>query len=84
MGTWLLVLSCLGDPLACDMALGPWKEIRFGSEKRCVVEGESIVARVTRTNIDDSIVIKYSCRPYTEEDAKKDAGQPHDDKDDNK
>jgi hypothetical protein len=67
------------------VALGPWREIRFGSEKRCMVEGESIVARVARTNIDDNIVIKYSCRPYTEEDAKKDADKARDDdKDDGK
>jgi hypothetical protein len=76
MGTWLLILSCLGDPAACDRAV-PWKEARFGSEKRCMVEGESIVARVQRTNIDDNVVITYSCRPYTEEDAK-----GHNDKDD--
>ncbi len=46
-----------------------------------MVEGESIVARVARTNIEDNIVIKYSCRPYTEEDAKKNAGKARDDDD---
>ena len=81
MGTWLAILSCLGDLVACNGALGPWKEIRFGSETRCLVEGESIVARVARTNIDNNIVVKYSCRPYTEEDAKKDAGKARDDND---
>jgi hypothetical protein len=70
MGTWLLMLSCLGDPAACDRAV-PWKEIRFGSQKRCMVEGDSIVARNARTNLDDNIVITYSCRPFTEEDAKR-------------
>ena len=70
MGTWLLMLACSGDPMACDTALGPWREVRLGSEARCMVQGESIVRTVARTNVNDSI-ITYSCRPYTEEDAKK-------------
>jgi hypothetical protein len=70
MGTWLLILSCLGDPSACNKAL-PFKEIRFGSEARCKVEVDSIVARNERTNLDDNIVISYSCRRFTEEDAKR-------------
>jgi hypothetical protein len=84
MGMWLLTVSCLGDPAACNVALGPWKELLLGNETRCMVEGESIVARNARINIDNNIVIKYSCRPYTEEDAKKDAGKARDedDKDD--
>jgi len=83
---WVLTLSCLGDPAACNLALGPWKELLLGSETRCMVEGESIVTRGARINIDNNIVIKYSCRPYTEEDAKKDAGKARDDdeKDDNR
>ena len=71
MGMWLLMLSCLGDPAMCNRALGPWNEARFGSEARCMVEGESIVARNARTNLDGNIVIMYSCRPFTEEDAKR-------------
>ena len=81
MGMWVLTLSCLGDPAACNVALGPWKELLLGSETRCMVEGESIVTRGARINIDNNIVIKYSCRPYTEEDAKKDAGKARDDDD---
>jgi hypothetical protein len=73
MGTWLLILSCLGDPGACSSALGPWNGARFGSEVRCTVEGEGIIKTTARRNADDNIVITYSCRPYTEEDAKKDA-----------
>ncbi len=73
MGTWLLMLACSGDPAACRAVLGPWKEARFGSEARCTVQGESIVKTTARINIDDNIVITYSCRPYTEEDAKEDA-----------
>ena len=81
MGMWVLTLSCLGDPAACNVALAPWKELLLGSETRCMVEGESIVARVARTKIDNNIVVEYSCRPYTEEDAKKDAGKARDDDD---
>jgi hypothetical protein len=77
MGTWLLILSCLGDPAACNAAL-PWKEVRFGNQARCMVEGDSIVKRTARTNLDDSIVITYACRPYTEEDAKKNAANDDD------
>ena len=73
MGTWLLILACNGDPRTCNTVLGPWQEARFGSEARCMVQGDSIVKTAPRTNIDDNIVITYSCRPYTEEDAKKDA-----------
>jgi hypothetical protein len=83
MGTWLLILSCLGDTAACNAAL-PWKEGRFGNQARCMVEGNSIVQRTARTNIDDNIVITYSCRPYTEEDAKNNAGTTRDDDDDRK
>ncbi len=36
-----------------------------------MVQGESIVKTAARTNSNDNIVITYSCRPYTEEDAKK-------------
>jgi len=70
MGTWLLMLACSGDPMACDTILGPWREVRLGSEARCMVQGESIVKSAARTNVSDNI-ITYSCRPYTEEDAKK-------------
>lgn len=80
MGTWLLILSCVGDPAACNAAL-PHREVRFGNQARCMVEGESIIKRVERTNIDDNIVITYSCRPYTEEDARKSAGKARDDDD---
>lgn len=83
MGTWLLMLSCLGDPAACNAAL-PWKEARFGNQTRCMVEGDSIVKRTARANIDDNIVITYSCRPYTEEDAKTAAAKAKDDDDDRK
>jgi hypothetical protein len=83
MGTWLLILSCLGDPAACSAAL-PWRESRFGNQARCMVEGESITARIARTNLDDNIIITYSCRPYTEEDVKKDAAKSKDDDDDRK
>jgi hypothetical protein len=38
-----------------------------------MVQGESIVKTVARTNVDDNMVITYSCRHYTEEDAEKDA-----------
>jgi hypothetical protein len=69
MGTWLLLLACSGDPTACNTVLGPSQEIRFGSEVRCMVEGDSIVRGAARTNIGDKVVITYSCRPYTEEDA---------------
>jgi len=79
MGTWLLMLSCLGDPVACNRALGPWNGARFGSEVRCMVEGDSIVKTTARTNTDDNIVIAYSCRAYTEGDAKKDAEKIRDD-----
>lgn len=71
MGTWLLMLSCSGEPMACGAVLRPWNEARFGSEARCMVQGESIVKTAARTNSNDNIVITYSCRPYTEEDAKK-------------
>jgi hypothetical protein len=80
MGVWLLMLSCLGDPAACHRVLGPWNEARFGSEARCMVEGESIVKSNARTNPGDNIAIRYSCRPFTEEDAKK-AAQKHKDDD---
>ena len=80
MGTWLLILSCSGNPIACNAVLGPSKEARFGSETRCLVEGESIVKTTARTNRNDNIDITYSCRPYTEEDAKK-AGKPKDEND---
>jgi hypothetical protein len=80
MGTWLLLLSCLGDAAACNAAL-PWKEIRFGSQARCMVEGDSIVKRIGRTNLDDNIVITYSCRPYTEKDAENDAAKARHDGD---
>jgi hypothetical protein len=50
-----------------------WQEARFGSEIRCMVEGESIVKTAARTNVDDNMVITYSCRRYTEEDAETDA-----------
>ncbi len=70
MGTWLLILSCLGDPAACNKAV-PFSEIRFGSEARCKVEGDSVVARNARTNLDDNIIISFSCRRFTEEDAKR-------------
>ena len=83
MGTWLLILSCLGGPVACDAAL-PWKEARFGNQARCMVEGDSIVKRIERTNLDDNIVITYSCRPYTAEDAKKDAAKAAADDDERK
>jgi hypothetical protein len=83
MGTWLLILSCLGGAAACDSAL-PWKEARFGNQARCMVEGDSIVKRTARTNLDDNIVITYSCRPYTEEDAQKEAGKAKDDDGDGK
>ena len=73
MGTWLLMLACSGDPMSCNTVLGLWQEVRFGSEARCMVEGDSIVSGAARTNIGDKIVITYSFRPYTEEDAKKDA-----------
>src|SRR5215510_9797582 len=71
MGTWLLMLTCSGDPMACNTVLGPWQEVRFGNEARCMVQGESIVKTAARTNVNDNIVITYSCRPYTEEDAKR-------------
>ena len=80
MGTWLLILSCSGDPMACIAVLGPWKEARFGSQARCLVQGESIVQTAARTNSNDNIEITYSCRPYTEEDAKK-AGKAKDEDD---
>ena len=80
MGMWLLILSCLGDAGACDRAV-PWKELRLGSQARCMVEGESIVTRIARTNLDDNIVITYLCRPFTEEDTKKGAGKIKDDDD---
>jgi hypothetical protein len=72
MGTWLLILSCLGDATACNAAL-PFKEIRFGNQARCMVEGESIVKRIARANLQDNIDITYLCRPYTENDAKEQA-----------
>jgi hypothetical protein len=88
MGTWLLMLSCLGDTAACNAVTGPWKEARFGNEKRCMVQGESIVNETARTNIDSNIIITYSCRPYTEEDAKEGAkkakGKDRDKDDDGK
>jgi hypothetical protein len=71
MGTWLLLLVCTGDPVACNAILAVWKDARFGSEARCMVQGDTIVKTTARTNLDDNIVISYSCRPYTEEDAKK-------------
>jgi hypothetical protein len=69
MGTWLLMLACSGDPRACNTVLGSSQEIRLGSELRCMAEGDSIVRFAARTNIRDKVVITYSCRPYTEEDA---------------
>jgi hypothetical protein len=81
MGTWLLILSCLGDPAVCNKAL-PWKEIRFGSQARCKVEGDGIIARNARTNPDDKIVITYSCRPFTEDDVKRADKTDKDDKND--
>jgi hypothetical protein len=80
MGTWLLLLSCLGDATACNAVIGPWKEARFGNQARCMVQGDSIVRTTARTNIDDNIVITYSCRPYTEEDARKAVDDDDDDK----
>ena len=77
MGTWLLILTCLGDAAACNTAL-PWKVVRFGSQERCVVEGNSIVTRTARTNLDSNIVITYSCRPYTEDDAEEQAKETPD------
>jgi hypothetical protein len=73
MEMYLLILSCLGDATACNTAL-PWQAARFGSQARCMVEGESIVTRaysssIARTNL-DGLVITYLCRPYTEDDAK--------------
>jgi hypothetical protein len=38
-----------------------------------MVQGESIVKTTARTNVNDNMVITYSCRRYTEEDAKRDA-----------
>jgi hypothetical protein len=73
MGMWLLMLACNGDPVACNTVVGPWQEARFGSEIRCMVQGDSIVKTTARTNIDRDIAITYSCRRYTEDDAKKDA-----------
>jgi len=77
MGMWLLLLSCLGDDAACNTAL-PWKTLILGSQARCMVEGESIVTRIARTNLDSNLAIKYSCRPYTEEDAKEQAKEAED------
>jgi hypothetical protein len=71
MGTWVLVLSCSGDPTVCNTVLGPWKDARFGSEIRCMVQGDSIVKTAARTDNDNNMVITYSCRPYTSEDFKK-------------
>ena len=79
MGMWVLMLSCLGDPTACNRAVGLLNEARFGNEARCMVEGASIVKTIARTNIDDNIVITYSCRPFTEEDFKKAAAKAKDD-----
>jgi hypothetical protein len=79
MGVWLLMLSCVGDPAACNRALGPSNETMFGSEVRCTVEGESIVTSNARTNPGDNIAITYSCRPFTGEDAKKAAQKDRDD-----
>ena len=73
MGMWLLMLACNGDSSACNAVLRPWQEAKFGSEIRCMVQGESIVKTAARTNVDDNMVITYSCRRYTEEDAKTDA-----------
>jgi len=72
MGMWLLMLACSGDSTACNAVLRPWQETRFGSETRCMVQGESIAKTAARTNVDDNMVITYSCRRYTEEDAEKD------------
>jgi hypothetical protein len=73
MGMWLLMLACSGDSMACNAVLMPWQEARFGSEIRCMVEGESIVKTAARTNLDDNMVITYSCRRYTEQDAENEA-----------
>jgi hypothetical protein len=35
--------------------------------------GGSIIKTAARTNVDDNMIITYSCRRYTEEDTKKDA-----------
>jgi hypothetical protein len=42
-----------------------------------MVQGDSIVKTAARTNVGDDIVITYSCRPYTEEDAKKEDKKAH-------
>ena len=73
MGTWVLMLACSGNSMACNAVLMPWQEAKFGSKIRCMVEGESIVKTAARTNVDDNMVITYSCRRYTEEDAETDA-----------
>ncbi len=73
MGMWLLLLACSGDSRACNAVLRPWQEAKFGSEIRCMVQGERIVKTAERTNLDDNMVVTYSCRHYTEQDAKNDA-----------
>jgi hypothetical protein len=49
-----------------------------------MVQGESIVQTTARTNLDDNIVITYSCRRYTEADAEEDARKSADKDDDRK